>query len=108
MICIRLLLAKQFELKADSLRNVIKWKDCYTAVSNCFVFLQAKLGVNNDTKTVAGWGNAIAAGLNYDWPSTILNVKGDGYNGNKLFKQNCTVCHVLTENVITGPELKNV
>lgn len=31
-----------------------------------------------------------------------------GMDGNKIFKQNCAVCHSMSSNVISGPGLENI
>ncbi len=53
-------------------------------------------------------GNAVMDSKNYDWAIKELNLDGDGNHGQKLFKQNCTVCHVLSDQKLTGPGLAAV
>lgn len=37
-----------------------------------------------------------------------LKLSGDPYIGKKLFKQNCAVCHSMTDQKLTGPGLAGV
>ncbi|MBK6984771.1 MAG: cytochrome c [Bacteroidetes bacterium] len=46
-------------------------------------------------------GNAVMDSQNYDWAIKELKIDGDGNHGQKLFKQNCAVCHSLN---YKGPE----
>jgi mono/diheme cytochrome c family protein len=50
-------------------------------------------------------GNAVMDSQNYDWAIKELKLDGDGNHGYKLFKQNCAVCHALSDQKLTGPGL---
>ena len=50
-------------------------------------------------------GNAAMDSQNYDWAIKELKLDGDGNHGQKLFKQNCAVCHTLSDQKLTGPGL---
>ena len=50
-------------------------------------------------------GNAVMDSQNYDWAIKELKLDGDGNHGYKLFKQNCAVCHSLSDQKLTGPGL---
>lgn len=63
---------------------------------------------NNNEAAEPICGNAIEEAKSYDWSNENLSIKGDGYNGEKLFKMNCAVCHVLTDQRIAGPGLKGL
>ncbi len=67
---------------------------------------------NNDTDQIIDnvseqqWcGNAVMDSQNYDWAVKELKLDGDGNHGYKLYKQNCAVCHSLTDQKIIGPGL---
>jgi mono/diheme cytochrome c family protein len=67
---------------------------------------------NNDTDEIIDnvseqqWcGNAVMDSQNYDWAINELKLDGDGNHGQKLFKQNCAVCHALSDQKLTGPGL---
>lgn len=40
--------------------------------------------------------------------SKIEGLRGDYDRGKKLFRQNCAMCHALSDQVLTGPGLKGV
>jgi len=53
-------------------------------------------------------GNAIQESNNIEWANKTLGINSDGYKGQKLFKQNCAVCHFLNDQKLTGSGLKGV
>ena len=61
---------------------------------------------NAEGQKVLGCGNAERDMTNYAWAQKTLEITGDGERGRKLFKQNCAVCHSLSDQELTGPGLK--
>lgn len=63
---------------------------------------------NNDSEQIIDnvskhqWCGNVA---NYDWAIKELKIDGDGNRGHKLFKQNCAVCHSISDQKLTGPGL---
>lgn len=53
-------------------------------------------------------GNADLEGVNTNWVSSVCGISGDGQRGYKLFKQNCAVCHTLSDQKLTGSGLKGI
>ena len=64
--------------------------------------------IPDNVSEIQGCGNAAMDAQNYDWAIKTLNIDGNGNHGQKLFKQNCAVCHDLMETEYTGPGLKGI
>ncbi|MFN8116551.1 MAG: cytochrome c [Bacteroidia bacterium] len=69
-------------------------------------------GIHEDSKETSEknqfiCGNAIRESENFERLKN-LNLSGDPYIGKKLFKQNCAVCHAMSDQKLTGPGLAGV
>lgn len=53
-------------------------------------------------------GNAIQKSNNIERANKTFGLKGDGYNGKKLFKQNCAACHSLNDQRLIGSGLNGI
>jgi len=55
-----------------------------------------------------GCGTGLLAERHANQRAKNYNITGDYSRGQKLFKQNCAVCHSMTDQRLTGPGLKGV
>ncbi len=67
-------------------------------------------GVKSEPEWVCGTDNLQRQTLLNNIPKAIAQtqIHGNYERGEKLFKQNCAVCHTTTDQLITGPGLKNI
>jgi mono/diheme cytochrome c family protein len=80
----------------------------YIAVVLTTLSCGPRSGIKEDTReTVAICGNVAMEAENFERLKN-LNLSGDPYIGKKLFKQNCAVCHAMTDQKLTGPGLAGV
>ncbi len=60
------------------------------------------------TETNGLCGNAVQESINSNWVISAYGLQGNPAHGQKLFKQNCAVCHGLTDQKLTGSGLKGI
>jgi mono/diheme cytochrome c family protein len=60
----------------------------------------------NETKGICG--NSFQNTVNNNWVKSAYGLAGNPAHGAKLFKQNCAVCHSLTDQKLTGSGLRGI
>lgn len=101
---------------SDNNNGVILFWYITVVISTCLFSCGPRTGIHHDeseheTDQVSefkGCGNASMESQHYGIATHILGISGDGDKGRKLFKQNCLVCHTLTDQKLTGPGLAEV